>query len=169
MPADLQERLFPKTDDPKLQAMIDEMRREMIGDGRYTYLDFYMRTTTVSQRADLVPVYAMIFRRLKARGFDWKYSFPRLNLVDFRPLKKQLDEQKRLEGGEDFEAYDPEKALAEEEEERQHDAELADMRASLDEGYREAAAAARDAEPPATVRAYRQIYGEFPNGWPPEA
>ena len=42
------------------------------------------------------------------------------------------------------------------------------MRERLDEGHREAVTAAREAEPPATVRAYRRVYGEFPNGWPPE-
>jgi hypothetical protein len=115
-----------------------------------------------------MPVYEMIFRRLKARGLDWKYSFPRLHMVDFRGLKKQMDEQKREEEGEDFEAYDPEKAMAEEAEERKHDEEVAEMRESLDADYRDAVAAAQVAEPPATVRAYQKVYGEFPNGWPPE-
>jgi hypothetical protein len=170
MPADLEEKMFPKTDDPKMQAMIDEMRREMFGDGGYSYLDFYMGTSMIADRADLMPVYEMIFRRLKARDLDWKYSFPRLHLVDMRPLKRQLDEQKRIEAGEtEFEEYDPEKSLAEDEAERQHDSELAEMREKLDEGHREAIEAARDAEPPTTVRAYQKVYGEFPNGWPPEA
>ena len=169
MPAELQEKLFPKTDDPKIQAMIDEMRREMFGDGGYSYLDFYMGTSMVSDRADLTPVYEMIFRRLKARGLDWKYSFPRLHLVDMSGLKRQLDEQKRLEAGEaEFEEYDPEASLAEEEATRRRNAELAEMREKLDEGHREDVAAARDAEPPPTVCAYRRVYGEFPNGWPPE-
>ena len=79
MPAELEEKLFPKTDDPKMQAMIDEMRREMFGDGGYSYLDFYMGTSMIADRADLVPVYEMIFRRLQGRGLDWKYSFPRLH------------------------------------------------------------------------------------------
>src|SRR5262249_12343797 len=145
------------------------MKKEMFGDGGYSYLDFYMGTSMVAGRTDLTPVYEMIFRRLKARGCDWKYSFPRLHLVDFRPLKKQMDEQKREEEGEKFEEYDPEKAFAEEEEERKHDAEVADMREKLDDDYRDAVEAAQDAEPPTTVRAYKNVYGEFPKGWPPEA
>jgi hypothetical protein len=169
MPAELEEKLFPKSDDSKVQAMIAEMRREMFGDGGYSYLDFYMGTSMVSDRADLTPVYEMIFRRLKARGLDWKYSFPRLHLVDMRHLKRRLDEEKRLEAGQaEFEDYDPEASLAEEKADREHDAELAEMREKLDEGHREAVAAARDAEPPTTVRAYRRVYGDFPNGWPPE-
>ena len=90
--------------------------------------------------------------------------------MDFRPLKKQMDEQARLERGEsEFENYDPEKAMAEEEEDRKRDEEIARMQESLDEGYRESVAAALEQPPPATVRAYQAVYGEFPTGWPPEA
>jgi hypothetical protein len=170
LPPDLEEKLFPKSDNPQVQAMLDEMRKEMVGDGGYTYLDFYMGSHVIGGRTDLTPVYQMIFRRLKARGHDWKYSFPRLGLVDFRPLKKQMDEQERRERGEaEFEEYDPEKALAEEEEERKHAEEVARMQESLDEGYRESVAAALEQPPPAVVLAYQAVYGEFPDGWPPVA
>ena len=161
--------MFPPSDDPKVSEFMAQMRKEMTGDGGYSYLDFYIGTGMFAARADLSPVYEMIFRRLHARGCDWKYTFPRLYAVDFRPLKKQLDEQKRGDEPE-WAGYDPAAALAEEEEEeeREHDQEIAEMRESLDEGHREAVEAARDAEPPATVRAYAAVYGEFPIGWPPE-
>ncbi len=169
LPPELEAMMFPKSDNPTVQAALDEMRKEMIGDGGYTYLDFYMGTHIVSGRTDLTPVYEMIFRRLKARGHDWKYSFPRLGLVDFRPLKKRMDEQARQERGEsEFENYDPEAAMAEEEADREKDEELARMQESLDEGYRESVAAALNEPPPATVRAYQAVYGEFLDGWPPE-
>jgi len=171
MPPDLMARMFPSTEgmDPKVAEIMEEMRREMIGDGGYTYLDFYMGTHAVAERADLRPVYEMIFRRLKARGHDWEYHFPRIGLVDFRPLKKQLDEQARREKGEsEFEGYDPSAAFEEEQEEQKRDEEIAAMRESLDEGHREAVAAALEEEPPATVQAYRAVYGDFPQGWPPE-
>lgn len=169
LPPELEAQLFPQSDDPRVRAMIDEMRKEMIGDGGYTYLDFYMGTHAVADRADLTPVYELIFRRLKARGHDWVYHFPRLGLVDFRPLKKQMDEQARQERGEsEFENYDPEKAMAEEEEDRKRDEEIARMQESLDEGYRESVAAALDQPPPTTVRAYTAVYGHLPDGWPPE-
>ena len=162
--------LFPPSDDPRVREFMAEMRAEMMGDGGYTYLDFYMGTHAVSDRADLRPVYEMIFRRLKALGHDWKYHFPRIGLVDFRPLKKQLDEQARQERGEsEFEGYDPSAAFAEEQADQERDAEIADMRASLDEGHRESVEAAREQPPPATVRAYRAVYGDFPHGWPPGA
>lgn len=171
LPAEFRKMFDPPPDaGPEVLAMIAQMRKEMVGDGGYTYLDFYMGTHVVSGRADLGPVYAMIFRRMRARGLDWAYHFPRLYAVDLRPLKKHLDEQKRLEeGGSEFEGYDPEAAMAEEEADRERDAELAETRANLDEAHREAVAAAREGEPPATVRAYAAVYGDFPAGWPPEA
>ena len=143
------------------------MRKEMTGDGGYSYLDFYMGTGMFSGRADLGPIYEMIFRRLRARGHDWKYTFPRLYAVDFRPLKKQMDEQAR-EGEPEWAGYDPAEALAAELEDREHDEGVSELRESLDEGHREAVEAARDAEPPATVRAYAAVYGGFPTGWPPK-
>lgn len=168
LPPDLMASLFPPTDNPAHAELMEQMRKEMFGDGGYTYLDFYMGTTTVSGRADLRPVYALIFRRLRGRELDWVYHFPRLYAVDFRPLKKLLDEEKR--GDEpDFAGYDPSATFAAEQEDRQRDEELAGLRESLDEGHREAVEAARDAEPPATVRAYQAVYGRFPDGWPPEA
>lgn len=166
LPPELEAQLFPKSDDPKMQAIIAEMRKEMIGDGGYTYLDFYMGTQMVSGRADLTPVYALIFRRLKARGLDWTYSFPRLHAVDFRPLKKQMDEAK---GEPEWANYDPAAAMEAEEEDRKRDEEVARLRESLDEAHREAVAAALAEEPPSIVRAYVAVYGDFPTGWPPEA
>ena len=45
-------KMFPPTDgmDPKMAGFIEEMRKEMFGDGGYTYLDFYMGTGAVSGR-----------------------------------------------------------------------------------------------------------------------
>jgi hypothetical protein len=42
---------------------------------RYDYIDFYLGTIWVSQRADLTAVYDMVFRRLKALGLDWHYHW----------------------------------------------------------------------------------------------
>ncbi len=41
------------------------------------------------------------------------------------------------------------------------------MRSQLDDGYREAVAAASEAPPPKIVAAYRAEYGDWPEGWPP--
>jgi hypothetical protein len=49
------------------------------------YLRFYMGTIWISRRADLTPVYAMIFRRLRVLGADWEYHFPQLYLTELDP------------------------------------------------------------------------------------
>lgn len=163
------DQVLGRTDSsPEEAAFMAEMRKEMMGDGGYTYLDFYMGTQMVGDRADLRPVYELIFRRLRARGLDWSYTFPRLYAVDIRPLKQMLDDQARGDEPE-FAGYDPSAALAKEEADREQDEQLADLREQLDDGHREAVAAAREADPPATVRAYEAVYGRLPRGWPPEA
>ncbi len=152
LPDDLLSGLTTPADaSPEVAAFMAQMRQEMLGDGGYTYLDFYMGTGMVSGRADLVPVYAMVFRRLRNRGLDWTYHFPRLYAVDFRPLKKQLDEQQRGDEPE-WAGYDPSAAFAAEAADREHDDKLADLRASLDDGHREAVEASRGAGLPGGVR-----------------
>ena len=54
------------------------LSRDQDGWRREDYLRFYLGTIGISRRADLMPVYAMIFRRLKAMGADWVYHFPEL-------------------------------------------------------------------------------------------
>jgi hypothetical protein len=150
--------------------MYEMMRKEMYGDGGYTYMDFYMGSHMVGSRADLTPVYEFIFRRLYARGMDWKYVFPRLHLVDFSGAKKAMDEQKRRESGEEeWEEYDPSAEFEKEQEEAERQQQVAEMREKLDDAHREAVEDAQDREPPKVVLAYQTVYGEFPLGWPPEA
>jgi hypothetical protein len=138
----------------------DKIPREERG---YDYMDFYCGTQMVGGRADLTGVYRFIFRRLRAAGCDWRYTFPRLHLVDLRPLGdalKERDESSKFD-------YDPSAAFAQEAERAEKDAEIAETRARLDDSYREAVAAAREGPPPLTVTAYRAEYGEWPEGWPP--
>jgi len=130
---------------------------------QYDYLSFYMGTIWVAQRADLTPVYQMIFRRLHACRLDWLYHFPRLYLVDLQPLREALDEH----GEPEWANYEPSEAFARDQEDKERKRELAEMRASLDKAHREAAEAARQHPPPKTVAAYRAVYGRFPRGWPP--
>jgi hypothetical protein len=142
--------------------LADVLNRQ-VGERRYDYMSFYMGTIWVAQRADLTPVYGLIFGRFRGRRLDWIYHFPRLYAIDLRPLKDALDKQKEP----DWLNYSPSEALAKEAEEKAHDQELAKFRESLDEGYREAVEEALSAPPPATVRAYESVYGRFPRGWPP--
>jgi hypothetical protein len=93
----------------------------------------------------------MIFRRLKARGHEWRYAFPRLGLVDLRPLREAVGE--------------PTGSV---EDEAQRDRALAELRQSLDASHRQAVEAAWERPPPETVQTYQGVYGWFPEGWPPE-
>ncbi|MBI2203449.1 MAG: hypothetical protein HYU41_06320 [Candidatus Rokubacteria bacterium] len=124
-------------------AFIAELVNRELPDARYDYLDFYMGTICVSDRADLTPVYAMIFRRLAEHGYDWKYAFPRLSAVYFdrpgEPLAASLERER----------------------------ERTELQALMDDTHREALERAKDQPPPATVIAYRRVYGTEPPGWPP--
>jgi hypothetical protein len=91
----------------------------------YDYVDFYMGSIWIAQRADLTPVYEMIFRRLKACHHRWRYTAPE----------------------DDVDALAPSPAA---------------MRTPVTAGD-----TAYLARPPATVQAYRNVYGQWPEGWPP--
>ena len=132
---------------------------------RYDYMDFYLGSIWVAGRADLTPVYESIFRRLKSHGFDWVYHFPRLQLVDLRPLRDVASSSSEPE----WLDYSPEKALAQEKVDQQRDAEIARTRESLDEAHQEALEEARNRPPPPTVQAYQAVFGGSPRGWPPTA
>ncbi len=144
-------------------GFLAEILNRQTGAEHYDYLDFYMGTIWVAQRADLTPVYQMIFRRFQGRRLDWIYHFPKLYAVDLRPLKEALDENHDP----DWLNYSPSEALAKEEEDKEQDKNLAEMRETLEEGYRRSIEEALKGPPPTTVRAYKAIYGCFPRGWPP--
>ena len=142
--------------------LADVLNRQ-VGERQYDYMSFYMGTIWLAQRADLTPVYRLIFHRLHGRRLDWIYHFPRLHAIDLRPLKESLDQNQEPE----WINHSPSEALATEAEHQKHDQELAEFHESLDEGYREAIDEAQKQPPPATVRAYKVVYGRFPRGWPP--
>jgi hypothetical protein len=123
------------------------------------YLRFYLGTIWIGQRADLGPVYTMIFSRLKAVGADWVYHFPELGLVE---LPSRDDDPAPLAPGYSV----SESAIAEVQAQRRR-ADVQRFRAELEEMNARARDEALDREPPATVRAYRQVYGRDPQGWPP--
>ncbi len=125
---------------------IAELLNDEVGSQHYDYMDFYMGTIWINDRADLSPVFAMIFRRLATHGYDWEYAFPRICAIDF--------------GHDGDEIAD----LADRMEQDRQRAELYEI---LAEGHGEALELAKDRPLPATVDAYRQVYGEFPRGWPP--
>jgi hypothetical protein len=118
--------------------LADQLNRET-GERQYDYMDFYMGSFWVSERADLTPVYEMIFRRLKVPSLGWRYRFPELHLIEFP--------SERPNGRRSYE--------------------LEKMRADLEQAHREAMDDLKLESVPAIVLAYRNIYGVFPHGWPP--
>ena len=131
---------------------------------RREYIEFYLGTWMVRHRADLTPVYELIFHRMQQLGLDWRYVHPRLMLVDLRPLHEALESENIPEAI----RYDPTENYWHERKEAARDAEVADLRLNLDEAYKESVEEALHDPPPTTVRAYQRVYGRFPAGWPPE-
>jgi hypothetical protein len=142
---------------------IADVINRQIGERRYDYMDFYMGTIWVAQRADLTPVYKMIFRRLKSRQLDWIYHFPRLFLCDLRHLRDEIEGEKEP----DWLNYSPSEALAKEEADKEHQKQVAETRERLEEDFRQQVDEAREDPPPRIVEAYRKVFDRFPAGWPP--
>jgi hypothetical protein len=122
------------------------------------HMRFYMGTVWISGRADLTRVYATIFRRLRLLEAEWVYHFPEIGLVDLSGMRTESEKTM---------AYSPsESAAAELNAHKQH-AEIERLRADFEASNARAREEAMDQPPPATVRAYRQVYGRDPRGWPP--
>jgi hypothetical protein len=118
--------------------LADQLNRDS-GERQYDYMDFYLGSFWVSERADLTPVYEMVFRRLKDNLLDWRYRFPQLHLIEF-PAD-------RPDGRRSFE--------------------LEKMRVDLEQARREALDELKLQPVPAIVLAYSTVYGVSPHGWPP--
>jgi hypothetical protein len=141
-------------------AFIDEhLTRDHEGFREGDYMRFYMGTIWIGQRADLAPVYAMIFSRLKAVGADWVYHFPELGIVEFSSMDGASAPSRP--------GYSVSQVAIAELNAQRRRAEVQKLRAELEEMNAHAREEAMDREPPAIVRAYRQIYCRDPRGWPP--
>jgi hypothetical protein len=127
------------------------------------YTEFYMGTTMVQHRADLTPIYELIFRRMRQIGLSWRYAHPRLYAIDLSSLPNPAEDDvsKTLR-------YDPTESFWRERQLAESQTTLAGFRQSLDEAYRASIQNACESPPPATVRAYQRVYGRNPDGWPPK-
>lgn len=123
----------------------------------FDYMDFYCADVFIERRADVTPVYELIFERVKEQNCDWIYSFPHLHLISFDHLKEDAPT--------DPAAYDPNKALAEDAERQQRGAENRKLQDEFDRAAEEAMDEARYSEPPMIIRAYYAAFGRFPRGW----
>jgi len=129
---------------------------------RYGYLDFYMGTTIVSGRADLTPVYEIIFEKLKHLNCDWIYHFPRLYLIDLSNPDEELEAGKE----ENFLNYDPAESFVRQLDRQKKKEETSKLKEELDRIYEEAIEEAKDNPLPEIVFAYTNVYNRLPEGWP---
>ena len=125
----------------------------------YHYLDFYMGSLMYSGRADLRPVYRWIFTLLREEGCHWIYSFPRTYLIDFSSGPAEASQD-------DFSSYDPSDAVRSEVERGERDKEVRELAEKLERAQEGDLRKARDRPLPATVAAYRDVFGSLPEGWP---
>jgi hypothetical protein len=121
----------------------------------YDYMNFYMGSLG-GRGGRMRSLHRWIFARLKQRGCRWIYAFPRLHVVDFGTPEADAA----------FTDYDPGRSLEAELERSRRQAELDELRRSLDAAYEEALEQARNRPLPAVVAAYREVFGELPEGWP---
>jgi hypothetical protein len=130
-------------------------RRYEIVPRAYDYMDFYMGSIGEA-RGSLLPLYRWIFAQLRERGCWWIYAFPRIQLIDFGDAEAEAS----------FTEYDPGRSLQREHERSTRQAQIEELRRSLDEAHRDAVEQARSRPLPVTVAAYRDVFGELPEGWP---
>jgi hypothetical protein len=120
------------------------------------YMDFYCCDLLLLDKEHSYPLFVYIFNKLKNKELDWKYSFPRMGIVSFNKDETTTDKA---------EDYDPAKAIAEEIEQQKKRDESDEFQARLDDAYEEEREEAKYKEPPMIIRAYAEVYGEFPEGW----
>jgi hypothetical protein len=123
----------------------------------YDYLDFYMGSVWVNQRADLRPFYRYVFDRLRQQRLDWIYHFPHLYLLDFRQQTDQFIESVY---------YDPEVSLRDELYRLELEQQQTHFQAQIDDAYEQAWEAAKRTPLVPLVAAYREVYGTIPQGHP---
>ncbi|MBS3742682.1 MAG: hypothetical protein KGY74_11230, partial [Candidatus Cloacimonetes bacterium] len=126
---------------------------------KYNYMDFYMGTVWIKERGDLTPIYEYIFRKLKDFKCDWKYSFPRMYLVDLQKLFDSSDED-------NLKHYKPETAVQKKLELTENDKQTKKFQKELDKIYKEEYENAKYKPLSPIVQAYKNIYGQLPNGHP---
>jgi hypothetical protein len=125
----------------------------------YDYIDFYMGTIWIESRGNLIPIYEYIFQKLKHLGYDWKYSFPRLFLVDPQNISQTSDED-------DLKSYKPKKSIEEQLELNEKKKQTKKLQEELDKIHDDAFEDAKYRPLDQVVQAYKNIYGHLPTGHP---
>lgn len=132
---------------------IADWLNQVAGPFGFEYTDFYCANDIYSwDPAVIHELFQMVFRRLHALHADWAYVLPRVHMIDFLDIEA---------------AGLPSAVTGDDREERVR--ESLEKRRRLDELARAAAERAMARPAPVIVRAYRDVYGRWPRGWPPVA
>jgi hypothetical protein len=126
---------------------------------KYDYIDFYMGTVWIEGRGNLIPFYEFVFEKLKQASCDWKYSFPKLMLIDFNENADPSDNQNMAD-------YRPEQALQKKFESAEKEMQAKKIQDELDKAYQEEYEEAKYKPLYPIVQAYKNIYGVLPYGHP---
>ncbi len=121
----------------------------------FNYMDFYCADMGLLDDDTVYSLLVLLFERLKSKQLDWNYSFPQIGIVSF-------DKPESATKPED---YDPQKAVQEELERNQKQAEIQTLQDKLDAIYEQEKEDALYKAPPLIIRAYQTVYGCFPVGW----
>ena len=125
---------------------------------KYEYLDFYMGTIWIRDRANLLPFYEFIFKIIKMKTCDWNYSFPRLFLLDLSNEKSSDEENPEL--------YSPEKSMNIELDMINKEKETLEFQKELDSSFEKEYDDAKYKPLVIIVQAYKNVYGKLPNDHP---
>jgi hypothetical protein len=127
---------------------------------KYDYMNFYMGNTAKADAdCDFMPVYQLIFSRLKAAGCDWVFNFTQLALIDLA--------QGKTEESVAPQDYDPSKAMEAELKKQADQQSKEALKAKIEDINAKAKEDALYKPPPKVVQAYKVVFGKFPVGWPP--
>jgi hypothetical protein len=125
----------------------------------YGYMDFYMGTIWIRSRGDLTPFYEFVFQKLKEFHCDWNYFFPRLFLIE----PKKIFDSSEIQ---DYTIYKPELAVLHELGLTEEDQGAKKLQAEFDKAYEAEFEEAKYKPLNKIVAAYKNVYGEMPNGHP---
>jgi len=120
---------------------IEKQNKEL----RFDYMDFYMGH--FKDEPETKWGYEFIFSQLKHHGFDWKYEYPQLGIIDFSGNKK-----------EDMTTYNPNKVLKDENSKKE-------MHNLIDKLNEERKNEIQQSPTPTIIIAYGNIFGKYPLGW----
>jgi len=134
-----------------------------IPDWEFKPFNFFHASGEAEGRADIMPIWTLLFQRLKERGLDWVYSLPKgdfSELIDeWRTAIKSYDPPPQ-----DMDAYDPAHDM-EMEMEREHVLKTIDYVEEVANEMLEKELEVYAYDPPFMIRGYHAVFGDWPTGF----